>query len=113
MTVPVTGIGTRTASGYVADGTVFFDANLNGVRDFLDANGNGVADPDEQVEPTAVTDAAGNASLIVPNTFDVDGSGFFEPAEGVVVSIGGIVISTTQPLAFPLRAPFGELSLRR
>lgn len=81
--------------GYIAHGTVFFDANRNGV-------------PDGR-EPVTNSDARGRFDLPVDlNRFDTDHSGVLEPAEGRLVITGGTDLATGLPLTLPLTAPPGS-----
>ncbi|HEY9172364.1 MAG TPA: PQQ-binding-like beta-propeller repeat protein [Verrucomicrobiae bacterium] len=81
--------------GYVAGGTVFFDANRNGQ---LDAN-----------EPATTTDDQGHFELTVPlDEFDANHNGQLDPAEGCLVLQGGLDIATGQPLRTSLSAPPGS-----
>jgi hypothetical protein len=81
--------------GYVAGGTVFFDANGNRHRD----NG----------EPFTTTDDNGRFQLNFSiDEFDRDENGQLDPSEGVLVILGGIDIATGLPLGTPLTALFGS-----
>lgn len=78
-------------NGYIANGTVFFDANLNGL---LDGN-----------EPFTVTGKDGSFDLSVDlNRFDRNKNQQIDSSEGRYVLIGGINSSTQMPLATPLTA---------
>jgi FG-GAP-like repeat/RTX calcium-binding nonapeptide repeat (4 copies) len=78
--------------GYIADATVFLDANKNGV---IDAG-----------EPSAKTDSKGEYDLEVPfETFDKNKNGEIDPAEGNIVAFGGTDTATGLPLETPVSAP--------
>ena len=78
--------------GYIADATVFLDANKNGV---LDAG-----------EPSAKTDSKGEYNLEVPfETFDKNKNGEIDPEEGNIVAFGGTDTATGLPLETPVSAP--------
>ena len=91
--------------GYISGGTAFFDANRNGVIDFLDLNGNGVQDADEPTEPSSTTYADGTFGLVIPPEFDTNGDGIFSSDEGRYVVIGGFDASTGVPLEVALTGP--------
>lgn len=106
----------NTASGTVSDGyingaTVFLDANRNGVLDYLDLNGNGVQDATEPDEPSAISGADGSFAMAVLPAFDLDGNGQYDANEGTIVATGGVDTSTLLPLAYPLTAPGGSISV--
>jgi hypothetical protein len=89
--VTVAGVG---HDGYVANGTVFFDANRNW-------------DQDED-EPYTTTDDQGHFELVVPlDQFDTNDNGQLDPEEGALVLKGGLDIATGQPLRTALTAPAG------
>ena len=78
--------------GYIEGGTVFFDANFNGVQD---AN-----------EPFTTSDANGFYDLDIPlDTFDTNNNGLIDNAEGNIVVFGGTDTATGLPLETPLSAP--------
>jgi outer membrane protein assembly factor BamB/alpha-tubulin suppressor-like RCC1 family protein len=88
----VTGVG---HDGYVANGTVFFDANRNSEQD--------------EDEPYTTTDDQGHFHLEVPlDPFDTDQNGQLDPAEGCLVLKGGLDIATGLPLRTALTAPAGS-----
>ncbi len=77
------------SDGYIAGGTVFFDANFNKT---LDAN-----------EPFTITNVDGTYDLDIPlYLYDVDRSDRLEPEEGQIVIIDGVDISTNLPQTTPL-----------
>jgi Ca2+-binding RTX toxin-like protein len=77
--------------GYLANSTVFFDANLNGI---LDDN-----------EPFTTTDAGGGFDLPIDLLkFDTNKNQQIDSGEGKYVLMGGTDISTTLPLVTPLSA---------
>ncbi len=107
--LPPTAVGTLpfgVYDGYLVNSTVFFDANRNGVLDFVDFNGDGLQDEDEPNEPSSMTSADGAALLTVDETFDVDGNGIINEFDGMIVTVGGLDSSTGFPLAFPLTGYF-------
>lgn len=70
---------------YIAGGTVFFDANKNGVQD-----------PNE---PSTITGDNGEFTLDVDyEIFDTNGNGALDPEEGRIVAIGGTDVATGLPL---------------
>ncbi|MEG4815246.1 S8 family serine peptidase [Microcoleus sp. K5-D4] len=78
--------------GYIADATLFFDANKNGV---LDGN-----------EPSTTTDSNGEYKLDIPfETFDTNTNGELDPEEGHLVATGGTDTATGLPLETPVTAP--------
>lgn len=106
----------NTASGTVSDGyidsaTVFLDANRNGVRDYLDLNGNGSQDATEPDEPSAISGEDGSFAIAVLPAFDLDSNGQYDAGEGTIVATGGVDISTLQPLAYALTAPAGSTAV--
>ncbi len=91
---PVTSFSGVASDGLVAGGTVYFDANLNGVRD--------------AGEPWVLTDGQGDYQLnVLPGPFDQNGDGVLSAAEGVLVISGGTDIATGLPLEISFRAPLG------
>ncbi len=77
--------------GYIEGATIFFDANKNGVKD-----GN---------EPFSTTDVKGEYELDIPDSFDTNKNGNFDPEEGNLVAFGGTDTATGLPLATPVSAP--------
>ncbi|MEO0684236.1 MAG: hypothetical protein AAFY76_04080, partial [Cyanobacteria bacterium J06649_11] len=75
---------------YIANATVFFDANQNGI---LDEN-----------EASTITDGSGAYELNIPNSFDTNNNGLFDIEEGVIVASGGTDIATGLPLETPVTA---------
>jgi hypothetical protein len=100
--VALVGVG-----GYIVGATVIFDANKNGILDFLDLNGNGLQDIDEPTEPSALTDLTGAVQLDVSPAFDLSGDGIIDAAEGQFHLSGGIDTSVDLPLIGALIAPVG------
>lgn len=82
---------------YVAGATVFFDADKDGV---LDAN-----------EPFTTTDQTGFYLLDIPQSFDTNGNGVFDPEEGRLVVFGGVDTATGLPLQTPLTALAGSTTI--
>ncbi|MFC1759363.1 PKD domain-containing protein, partial [Planctomycetota bacterium] len=95
------------SNGFIVGATAFFDANFNGVIEFLDLNSNGLQDAGEPSEPSAITDAEGNFVGTIDAAFDLDGSGLIEETEGRWVISGGFDASKNIPLAVPISAPAG------
>jgi Ca2+-binding RTX toxin-like protein len=77
--------------GYIQGATIFFDANKNGVKD---AN-----------EPFSTTDAKGEYELDIPDSFDTNKNGNFDPEEGNLVAFGGTDTATGLLLETPVSAP--------
>ena len=95
----VWGTTAKTAAGKgmdgpIAGGTVFFDANLNGLQD--------------AVEPFTTTDSTGNYVLVISNEFDTNGNGTINPSEGVYVLVGGTDAITGQTFTGTLKATPGS-----
>jgi hypothetical protein len=82
---------------YVAGATVFFDADKDGV---LDTN-----------EPFTTTDQTGFYLLDIPQSFDTNGNGVFDPEEGRLVVFGGVDTATGLPLQTPLTALAGSTTI--
>ncbi|MCT7956699.1 Ig-like domain-containing protein [Laspinema palackyanum] len=79
----------RVIDGYIADGQIFFDANLNGV---LDDN-----------EPFSKTEADGTFDLAIDiEQFDTNQDTELDHTEGQLVLMGGVDIATGLPLVTPL-----------
>jgi len=91
----ITGLGPFygvALDGYIADATVFLDANKNGVIDVG--------------EPSAKTDSNGKYNLEVSfETFDKNKNGKIDTEEGNLVAFGGTDTATGLPLKTPLSAP--------
>jgi PKD repeat protein len=102
---------TKSIDGYIQNGIVFFDANKNGVLDFLDLNLDGIQDPNEQSEIGFFTEADGWASIEVPAEFDRNGDGVIDSTEGQLVVTGGIDSATLRPLTGKMIAPIGSLAI--
>ncbi|MAT16783.1 MAG: hypothetical protein CMJ46_16110, partial [Planctomyces sp.] len=64
--------GLFLTDGYIDGATAFFDANFNQVPDFVDANGNGVFDEGELLEPIAESGYDGFVALPSLAEFDVN-----------------------------------------
>lgn len=85
----------KAVDGYLSGSLVFFDANLDGVRN--------------SEEPSNLTDRQGNFILRVDLArFDTNGSGVLEPDEGRLVLSGGIDLATGAELVGTLTAPAGS-----
>ncbi|MDJ0517496.1 MAG: DUF4347 domain-containing protein [Trichodesmium sp. MO_231.B1] len=75
--------------GVISGGTVFFDANFNGIQD-----------PNE---PVTISNADGSYDLDIPfSPFDLNSNGVIDPEEGRVVIVNGIDISTSLPQTAPI-----------
>ena len=97
----------ESSKGLIENALVFFDANFNGLVDYLDLNGNGEQDDDEPIEPSRTTGFDGGAIVTMPLAFDRNQDGQIAPDEGHWVSLGGVDTSTGLPLALNLTAPVG------
>ncbi|MCA9145054.1 MAG: DUF5050 domain-containing protein [Planctomycetales bacterium] len=86
-----------TGGGYIAGATAFFDANFNEIADYLDLNGDNVQTEDEPTEFRVVTNDDGSFEFQIPEAFDTDLSGVFEPHEGQTVIAGGVDGATLLP----------------
>ena len=81
--------------GYIVGATVFFDANRNGNQD--------------PGEPFAVTDELGRFDLDIPlGRFDTNRNGRIDAAEGRLVRLGGVDISTGLMSDIPAIGPVGS-----
>jgi len=79
----------RALDSTIVGGTVFFDANLNGI---FDAG-----------EPLTFTDFQGHYAIDIPYlSFDKNDNGKIDPDEGRVVLVDGIDTSTNLPVYSPL-----------
>src|SRR5262249_49131477 len=94
--------------GYLDGSFVFFDANKNGVFDFLDRDGDRLQGPDEPSEAAGVTSPSGRFVLTIPEEFDRDGDGVVSPDEGQLVAVGGVDTASGRPVTAPLIAPGGS-----
>ncbi|MGE3818629.1 MAG: Calx-beta domain-containing protein [Isosphaeraceae bacterium] len=94
--------------GYVSGSFVFFDANKNGVHDFLDLDGDGIQGPDEPNEPSATTQPNGLFFMSIPEVFDLNEDGVVNPDEGRMVAIGGVDTASGTVMSSPLIAPGGS-----
>jgi len=78
------------------------DDYISGANVFLDANKNGIIDPNE---PKGITDSQGAFGFDVDfSTFDTNNNGKLDPSEGNLAAFGGIDIGTGLPLETPLKA---------
>lgn len=84
----------KVQDGPIAGATLFFDGNLNGIQD--------------SDEPTTTTDSAGNFTLDIPDSFDLNSDGFIDAGEGEYVAIGGTDAITGQAFTGTLRAVPGS-----
>ena len=97
------------SQGLLQGAVVFFDANFNFVRDFLDLDADGRQDPGEPLEPQVNSDLDGSFAIEIASEFDVDGNGLIDTSEGRFVLSGGIDTSTGLPWSIPMAAPVGSL----
>jgi fibronectin-binding autotransporter adhesin len=101
-------ISGASSGGLYSGSTVFFDANLNGVLDFLDLNGNGTNDEGDLEEPSSRTALDGAFSILLTTEFDVNADGEIDPSEGRLVMVGGTDTSIDLPAVTRLSAPLGQ-----
>ena len=115
--VSATGEGVKSTFQYIisqaVDGPIsghraFFDANKNGILDFVDLDSDGVLDTDEFMELVFQTDTNGSLFGRVPLTYDANQNGRIDTEDGQIVISGGIDLSTGQKLTIPLAAPWGS-----
>ncbi len=122
----------KVQDGYILGGTVFLDANFNGIQDYADLNNNGVRDfedvnnngirdtfsaPDldtgETVqllepfsepfsEPSTFTNADGSYNLNIFDEFDTNGNGVIDADEGRIIVVNGVDTSTFLNQIVPL-----------
>jgi CSLREA domain-containing protein len=92
-------------NGYVSGATVYFDANQNRRRDFLDLDADGVQSENEPGEPSAITLGDGSFSLSIPAVFDRDGNGLIDDEEGNLISFEGVSLATGLTMGSALLAP--------
>ena len=79
------------------------DNYIAGATVFLDANKNGILDPNE---PSAITSPNGEFNLnFASDIFDKNENGEIDPEEGNIVAIGGTDTATGLPLETPVTAP--------
>jgi len=97
------------ATGYLAGSTVFLDGNLNGVRDFVDLDGDGLQSEFEPTEPLVTTYSDGSFLIEIPLEMDRDGSGILEADEAQLVAVGGTDRATGITERMRLLAPAGDL----
>ena len=93
--------------GHLQNATLFFDANFNARRDFLDLDEDGVFSAGDLVEPAFETVLDGSTLIDIPLEFDLNGDGFFDSSEGQWSVIGGLDTSVGQPFEQSLSAPIG------
>ncbi|MFZ4444496.1 MAG: hypothetical protein ACOYOY_13895 [Planktothrix agardhii] len=84
----------KVQDGPIAGATAFFDGNLNRTQD--------------SDEPSTTTDSAGNFTLDIPDSFDLNSDGFIDASEGEYVAIGGTDAITGQAFTGTLRAVPGS-----
>jgi hypothetical protein len=85
----------KVFNGYIEDAEIFFDANLNGIRDIN--------------EPFTITEADGSYEFPVSwEDYDLNQNGTIDPTEGLIVAQGGTYVSSGLPLEAPLTAVPGS-----
>lgn len=93
--------------GSILGAHVFFDGNLNGVRDYLDVNANGRQDANEPSEPDVATDLDGSFAMTIPAGFDQNSDGKITASEGRHVLYGGTDVSTGLAWRTQMATPIG------
>ena len=99
--------GVLAIGGPISGAVAFLDANRNGLRDFLDIDGDGIQGDDEPYEVWTYTRADGFFELVFPIVFDRNANGVIDLDEGQIVVAGGTDMSTRLPLQIPFIAPAG------
>ncbi|WP_442506616.1 ELWxxDGT repeat protein [Novipirellula sp. SH528] len=94
--------------GLLEGSTAFFDANFNGVRDFIDLDEDGRRDEDEPLEPQADTNLDGSFAIAMISELDRNQDGVIDSTEGRIVVTGGVDTSTGLPWELPLSATTGN-----
>lgn len=94
--------------GPIIGSQAFFDANKNGILDFLDLDSDGFQDADELSEPLFITTPGGTIFGTVPMEFDQNLNGRIDIDDGQITLAGGTDLSTNQILTIPLTAPWGS-----
>ncbi len=85
----------KVFNSYIKDAEVFFDANLNGIRDIN--------------EPFSMTEADGSYEFPISwEEYDLNQNGIIDPTEGLIVAQGGTYVSSGLPLEAPLTAVPGS-----
>ncbi|MGB3404406.1 MAG: cadherin domain-containing protein [Microcoleaceae cyanobacterium] len=85
----------KVFNSYIEDAEIFFDANLNGIRDIN--------------EPFTMTEADGSYEFPISwEEYDLNGNGIIDPTEGLIVAQGGTYVSSGLPLEAPLTAVPGS-----
>ena len=109
--VPNAPMKSKGTQGALFGSTAFFDANFNGVSDFLDLNADGIQDLGEPSEPTATTDLDGSFVISIPGEFDLNMDGELTPDEGRWALAGGTDAATGLPWTTRLYAPLGHFAI--
>lgn len=94
--------------GPITGSQAFFDANKNGILDFMDMDGDGFQDADELSEPLFTTTPGGTIFGTVPMDFDRNLNGRIDTDDGQIALAGGTDLSTNQELTIPLTSPWGS-----
>lgn len=110
-------ITSQLFDGYLDDATVFVDYNFNESLDFVDSNGDGIANEGELVETIAETGYDGQFQTSIPIDADRNWDGRFSLDEGQLVAFGGTDVSLgaesfipmTAPLTYPTISPLSTL----
>lgn len=104
-------LAVTSEQGNLFGSTAFFDANRNGIVDFLDLNGDGIQQFGEPTEPSATTHLDGSFELALPTNLDVNGDGILDPRDGQFVLTGGIDTATELPMPLVLEAAVGHYNV--
>ncbi|QDV24951.1 Calx-beta domain-containing protein [Aureliella helgolandensis] len=96
------------ANGYLSSSEVFLDGNFNGIRDFVDLNGDGLRSDNEPEEPLVTTFSDGSFLMDFPAEMDRDSSGFIDADEAQLVAFGGMDPATGITERTQLTAPAGS-----
>jgi len=91
--------------------TLFFDANFNGVPDFVDLNGDGIQQSNEVIEPVATTALDGTAQLAIPFAMDINADGVLDAQDGKFVLVGGLDTATELPLTLRMESAIGHFNV--
>lgn len=97
--------------GPITGSQAFFDANKNGILDFMDLDGDGFQDADELSEPLFTTTPGGTVFGTVPMDYDQNTNGRIDTDDGQIALAGGTDLSTNQELTIPLTAPWGSSAI--
>jgi hypothetical protein len=101
----------RGQGGPLEGATAFFDANFNGVIDFLDLNGDGIQTENEPDEPFTPTEIDGGFAILIDEEFDQNADGIIDTSEGRWVISGGVDTSTGLAWTTRMYASVGNFAL--